>query len=434
MKLNLQKPISYLFLLFILSVVTVIGLRVSHHDPLIPPLLVLAFCSLALFFMAHPILKSFAFTAWVLAVVVLSLSFPAAFATWFGLDLKYLIVPLIQIIMFGMGTTLNLADFKRVLKMPIPVFIGIFLQYSIMPFVGYGIAMSFGFEPEVAAGIILIGACPGGVASNVMSYLGKGDVALSVTMTAVSTMVSPVMTPFYMQLLAGKLVPIHFIAMMLSIFDMIIVPIVAGFIANKILYSTERRYNEKFFLSVLAMVAIAAGAGLIVFGSHLPSFIYTMRNGLVIGCLLIGVVAIAKWIVNALHKQSDQMMNKALPLVSMSGICFIIAIITARSSADLMRVGSVLIIAVMLHNLIGYLLAYWLAKAFRLGERACRTIAFEVGLQNGGMATGLAMNVLHSVKSALAAAIFGPWQNVSGSILANYWQRKKTNDHNDSIS
>jgi BASS family bile acid:Na+ symporter len=357
--------------------------------------------------------------------VVLSLSFPTAFGKWFGIDLKVLIVPLIQIIMFGMGTTLNEADFMRIFKLPIPVFIGIFLQYAIMPFAGYAIAMTFGFEPEIAAGIILVGSCPGGVASNVMTYLANGDVALSVTMTAVSTLISPVMTPFYMQLLAGKLVPINFIAMMLSIFDMIIVPVVAGFIANKILYSKEPRYNRTVFLLNVAAVMIIAGIGLIAFGESLPSFLKVMRNGLVIGCLLIGAVTIVKCVVNALHKPSEQMMNKALPLISMIGICFIIAIITARSSTDLIRVGPVLILAVMLHNLIGYLLSYWLSKAFRLSEKACRTIAFEVGLQNGGMATGLAMNVLNSTKSALAPAIFGPWQNVSGSILANWWQRKK---------
>jgi BASS family bile acid:Na+ symporter len=89
-----------------------------------------------------------------------------------------------------------------------------------------------------------------------------------------------------------------------------------------------------------------------------------------------------------------------------------------------MKVGVLLIGSSMIHNLFGYLLAYWLARAIRLRESACRTVAFEVGMQNGGMASALAMNVLQSPQAALASAIFGPWQNISGSILATYWHRK----------
>jgi BASS family bile acid:Na+ symporter len=116
-------------------------------------------------------------------------------------------------------------------------------------------------------------------------------------------------------------------------------------------------------------------------------------------------------------------MDKALPLVSMAGICFIIGIITARSSEQLLSVGLALIAAAIIHNFIGYTAGYWLAKLLRQDERTCRTISFEVGMQNGGMASGLAMTVLNSVKAALAPAIFGPWMNVSGSVLANWWQR-----------
>jgi predicted Na+-dependent transporter len=113
-----------------------------------------------------------------------------------------------------------------------------------------------------------------------------------------------------------------------------------------------------------------------------------------------------------------------LPVVSMSAICLIIAIITARSAGDLRRVGAALLAAAMLHNMLGYLLGYWGARAFRLNVVDARTVAVEVGMQNGGMASGLAMNTLHSAKAALAAAIFGPWQNISGSILASWWRRR----------
>ncbi len=121
-------------------------------------------------------------------------------------------------------------------------------------------------------------------------------------------------------------------------------------------------------------------------------------------------------------------MDKVLPLVSMVGICFIIAIITARSAEELKKIGLLLIFAGILHNAIGYILGYWGARAARLSENDCRTVAIEVGLQNGGMASGLAMTVsdiaTDNAKVALAPAIFGPWMNISGSVLATWWRSK----------
>ena len=143
--------------------------------------------------------------------VLAAFCFPAIFTRWGDFQLKTLIVPLIQLIMFGMGATLAISDFTRIVKMPWAVFIGIFLQFLIMPLLGFSLAMAFGFEPSVAAGVILIGSCPGGVASNVMTYLSKGNVALSVTMTACSTLIAPLMTPLLMYMLAGTLVEIVFI-------------------------------------------------------------------------------------------------------------------------------------------------------------------------------------------------------------------------------
>ena len=386
-------------------------------------LVTLFFTTLALACMRHAFLKNFAFTVWVLAFVSASLFYPKLFGTWFTVDLKILIVPLIQIIMFGMGTTLSIKDFTRIATMPWPVFIGIVLQFTVMPLVGYAIAMTWGFEPEIAAGIILIGSCSGGVASNLMTYLAGGNVALSVTMTSCSTLVSPLMTPFLMQTLAGKLVPINFIAMMFSILNMIIVPIVAGIIANKILYSVKNNYNRYLPLGIITVGCfIIAIVSALIDVERLGIF-STLKSGLIIGFLLIGIVALAKLIISLWLKGPANWMDKALPLVSMAGICYIIGIITARSSEQLLSVGLALIAAAVLHNFIGYGAGYWLAKLLHQDERTCRTIAFEVGMQNGGMASGLAMSVLNSVKAALAPAIFGPWMNVSGSILANWWQR-----------
>ncbi len=305
----------------------------------------------------HPRLRSIAFTVWVVVSVALAMIYPGLFQSWFGYDLKGLIVPLIQIIMFGMGTTLSLADFARVARMPWPIAVGMVLQFTIMPLGGYLIATGFGFPAEIAAGVVLIGSCPGGVASNVMTYLARGNVPLSVTMTACSTLMAPVMTPLMMRLLAGQMVPVDFMEMLLGILNMILLPIVAGLVVNRL---------------------FSAGA----------------------------------WI------------HRALPVVSMAGICLILAIITARAYEELSAVGVSLLAAAVLHNLTGYTLGYWGARLGRLPEADCRTVAIEVGMQNGGMSAGLAMNVLHNAKTALAAVVFGPWMNVSGSLLATWWRRK----------
>ena len=121
-------------------------------------------------------------------------------------------------------------------------------------------------------------------------------------------------------------------------------------------------------------------------------------------------------------------MDRALPVVSMAGICFILAIIVARSAEDLKTFAKFLIAAVIIHNAVGYTLGYWGARAVRLKESTCRTVAIEVGLQNGGMATGLAIDVLKSSAAALAPAIFGSWMNVSGSILATWWRRQPSGE------
>lgn len=375
----------------------------------------------ALYCMGHPVLRSFAFTVWVFAFVTASMFYPEGFMTWAGFDLGKLIVPLIQIIMFGMGTTLSLADFARVFKMPWPVFVGMVLQFSVMPLVGFGVAKTFGFPPEIAAGIVLIGSCPGGVASNLMAYLAGGDVALSVTMTSCSTLMSPVMTPLMMKLLAGRLVTVKFVGMMLSIVNMIIVPVLAGLLANRILYSKSRWANRKGPLLALSIGGIAVAVLTVALQSRLPGPIATFRDGIVIGAALIGAVSLAKFIVSLMLGRSGTWMDKVLPVVSMAGICLIIAIITARSREDLLSVGALLIAAVMIHNTVGYILGYWLSRLVRLDERTCRTVAIEVGLQNGGMASALAMNVLKSAEAALAPAIFGPWMNISGSVLATWW-------------
>jgi BASS family bile acid:Na+ symporter len=378
-----------------------------------------AFASVALH--RHQALKSFAFPLWVFTFVAAGMVWPAAFDSWFGYDLKNLIVPLVQIIMFGMGTKLSPADFLRVLKMPWPVLIGVGLHYTIMPLAGYGIARIFQFPGEVAAGVILIGSVSSGVASNLIAYLAGGSVALAVTITACSTLASPFMTPLLMKLLAGRLVPIDFLKMVLEILNMVIVPVGAGLVANRVLYGNRSwAFRELIALEggVLSLVIT-----FVLLPIAPPAALATLKGGAVVGLGLIGLVAFLKLFLSALAKHPNNWIDQTLPRISMGGICLIVAIITARSRERLINVGGALIIAAMLHNAIGYFLGYWLTRGLRMDEITCRTVAIEVGMQNGGMASGLAMSVLNSADAALAPAIFGPWMNISGSILASWWRR-----------
>ena len=353
------------------SVVSALVAAVAWQGGKIPwsgPAVIAALALMAVSLQLKASLRTYAFSLWVMAFVAVSMFYPAVFRTWGKFELKVLIVPLIQLIMFGMGTTLSVSDFARVLKMPRAVLFGMLLQFTVMPLVGVTLAAVFGFEPAVAAGVVLIGSCPGGVASNVMTYLARGSVALSVTMTACSTLVSPVMTPLMMKLLAGRMIQVDFFDMMWTIITMIIVPIVAGLIANKIL---------------------------------------------------------------SLMRLRGEWLDRLLSLVAMAAICFIIAIITSLSRDQLLAVGVTLIAVAILHNGLGYLFGYGGAKLLGLDESSCRTVAIEVGLQNGGMASGLAISVLRSSDAALAPAIFGPWMNISGSILASWWRGRPVDVESD---
>ena len=303
-------------------------------------------------------LHGFGFTLAVVAAVVASLVWPERFSRWGEFETRALIVPLIQLIMFGMGTTLSVADFARVLRMPQAVGIGILLQFSVMPLVAWSLTQAMGFDAAVAAGVILVGSCPGGVASNVITYLAGGNVPLSVTMTACSTLLSPLLTPVMMKLLAGTLVPVSVEALMLDILKMIVLPVAAGLVTNRLLHGRA------------------------------------------------------------------PFIKAALPYVSMAGIALILAIITSLSRDKLLQVAPLLILAVALQNAIGYLLGYTGARLLGLGERDARTVSIEVGLQNAGMASGLAISALKSAEAGLAAALFGPWMNASGSVLASFWRRR----------
>ncbi len=323
------------------------------------PLIVGFFVSLAIGGLGIPVLRQLAFTVWIFAGVAMAMYYPQYFQKAGDYELKNLIVPLIQVIMFGMGTAMSLKDFEGVVKMPKGVLVGLICQLTIMPLIGATLAWTMDFPPEVAAGIILIGSAPSGVASNVMAYIAKANLALSITLTAVATLMAPLTTPFLMKVLAGQLVPVDFVAMMIGIIKMVIVPIVLGLVFNKLI----------------------AGR--------------------------------APWL------------DKAMPLLSMTAIAVVITIITATGRDALLTIGPLLFLAAIIHNAAGYLLGYWGCKLIGLDEQSCRTISIEVGMQNGGLASGIALQMGKVATVGLAPAIFGPWMNISGSALANWWRNRE---------
>jgi bile acid:Na+ symporter, BASS family len=326
----------------------------------IPIFTFLLFLAIAL--RQHPFLKGFSYSIIIFGAVVLSMFHPGPFQQIGNFKMSTLIVPLLQLIMFGMGTAMSIQDFVGVIRMPKSVGIGILCQFTIMPLVGFTLANIFGFPPEIAAGVILIGSSPSGLASNVMSYLAKANVALSVTLTAVATLIAPIMTPLLMKWLAAQYVPIEFWSMMWSIIKIVIIPIIGGLVFNHFFHGK------------------------------------------------------VKWL------------DDAMPLLSMTGIAVIITIITAAGRDSLLTIGLALIVAAILHNGMGYLLGYYAARLFRLPERDCRTVALEVGMQNGGLASGIALEMGKVATVGLAPAVFGPWMNISGGSLATWWRERPTGE------
>jgi BASS family bile acid:Na+ symporter len=158
----------------------------------------------------------------------MAMYYPQYFKTIGNKDSTFFIPYLLQIIMFGMGTELSLKDFAQVMRMPKGVIVGIVCHYTIMPFVGFAVAHLFNFPDEIAAGIILIGCCPSGLASNVMCYLARANLALSVSVTTISTLVAPFLTPFLMKSLGGSYIEIDFWKMVWDITKIVILPIAAG--------------------------------------------------------------------------------------------------------------------------------------------------------------------------------------------------------------
>jgi len=385
-------------------------------------LLVTGFIALALALTGFQKLKGFSYTLWIFTAVTASMFYPQYFISVGDFQLKRLIVPLLQIIMFGMGSQMSFRDFSGVIKMPKGVFVGVFSHYMIMPLVGFGIASIFNFPPEISAGIVLIGCVPSGLASNVMSFLAKANLALAVTVGAISTLLSPLVTPLLMKWLGGQYIEVNFWNMMLDILNMIILPIIAGFVFN--LFLKRKESLRSIIIQLVSYIIIIMLTSLLFMkskDSDLPAFVFRFAKSMVWFVFLPMVSAMA---LSNLIKGDNKFLEKILSLISMVGIAFIVTIITASGRDSLLKVGALLVVTSLLHNITGYTLGYWLSWLAGLPEKDRRTIAFEVGMQNGGLASGLALQMGKVATVGLAPAIFGPLMNVTGSILANFWRGK----------
>ncbi len=371
---------------------------------------------------AIPALKGYQYTAWIIAAVVAGMIYPAAFLKWGDVDLrnKWLILFVIQLVMFGMGIHMSLKDFSGLGSTGRGVLIGLLCHFSIMPIVGFLLTKIFHFEPEIAAGIILIGSCSSGLASNVMVYIARANLVLSVAVTAMATLAAPFLTPLLMKLLAGTLIEIKFINMMMEIIKIVIVPIGAGLLHD---YLKHARPGGRRVVNIILAISVVWLIALVPLWPLAEKTISPAGlESLELSAFFAGAV-IAGVVYHFLSKNIKGL-DDFMPYISMFGIIYFTTVTTAAGRENLMQVGFLLFISSVIHNAAGYFFGYWLSRAFRFDKNSARTIAFEVGLQNGGMASGLAGTMGKLGTVGLAAAVFSPWMNISGSILANYWRRK----------
>lgn len=291
----------------------------------------------------------------VLLVAALALLVPASFS-WID---TWAINPMLGVIMFGMGLTLSPQDFKIVLRRPKDILIGCLAQFTVMPLLALGLTVAFSLPKELAIGVILVGCCPGGTASNVITYLAKGDLALSVGMTAASTLLAPLLTPLLVWVLAGTMVNVDTLGMLLSIVYVVIAPIICGLLCQRFLPQLTKRVTP-----------------------YLPAF-------------------------------------------SSIVIALVVGIIVSHNADRLLTAGLLVVAVVMIHNLLGLALGFTVGRLLHLQKPKCVALSIEVGMQNSGLASSLA--VLHFAAYPMATipgAVFSVWHNISGALLAKFYSSK----------
>ena len=296
------------------------------------------------------------FVLWIILFSAVAFFFPHAFE-----DLGFLIVPLLAVIMFAMGITLRVDDFKRVFLRPLEILAGVCAQYIVMPLLGFLLALAFGINPLIAVGIVLVGSCPGGTASNVITYLARGDLALSVTLTSVSTLLCPFLLPGLMYIYAGKWIDIPVTDLFISALQIVLLPVLLGLVLRRLL-------GEK-----------------------------------------------------------SEAVLPFLPSVSALVIALVVGIIVSLNTESIKTVGAVVFLVVIIHNTLGLICGYLIAKALGFGESSCRAISVEVGMQNSGLAAALSQ--LHfGYLTALPAALFSIWHNISGGAIASLWRNRSVRE------
>lgn len=294
-----------------------------------------------------------------MAVIVLVIALMALFmpktAMWIETSwINYLLM----MVMFGMGLTLKPESFILVFKRPKDILCGVFAQYTIMPLLALCLSRLFGLDAALTAGVILVGTCPGGTASNVITYFAKGDIALSVTMTSVNTLLSPILTPLITYLLLKTTVDVNMTSMLIAIVNVILIPIVLGFVINR------------FFARI------------------------------------------------------TQKLVDLLPVVSVAAICMIVATVVAHNAEKIYTCGFLVLSVVVLHNLLGYLCGFTLGKMLKMNPQKIKAFSVEIGMQNSGLATGLAETAFPTLSMAtVPGAVFSVWHNISGAILAEIYRR-----------
>ena len=290
----------------------------------------------------------------IVGIAAVTFIYPPLFC-WVKGDLQTVIL---GIIMLTMGMTLSAEDFKILAKRPFDIFIGAVAQYTIMPLIAFAMVKLFNLPPGIAAGLLLVGCCPGGVSSNIITFLSKGDVAFSVGMTTASTLLAPVMTPFLMYYLAGNTIDVNAWAMFKSILIVTILPVAIG-VGGNFICGKQKTYQEicKFMpgISVLAFACIVGG------------------------------------------------------VITFQGKHFFDS-------------GLVIFAAIFMHNLLGYIAGYGVGRLARMSKAQCRTISIEVGMQNAGLATNLATKHFASEpNAAVASAVSCVWHSISGTFLAGFF-------------
>ena len=297
------------------------------------------------------------FTLWIVLIAAVAFFVPAPFA-----GLGKFVPYLLGVVMLGMGLTMTPNDFKLVLTRPKDVLIGVVARCVIMPGVAFCVAHVFGLPPYLAAGLILVGCCPSGTASNVMTFIAKGDTALSVTVASLVTILAPVLTPFTFLLLAGTFIEVNATALLLDILIIVLLPISLGTLIRYFFAKQVDKVREA--IPAVSVIAIVLIVGAVVSSAVLNSDRGALASVAVIACL-----------------------------------------------------------AVVTHNSLGLFLGFWSAKAFKMPTYKAKAICFEIGMENSGLAVTLALAHLEPM-AAIPGVIFSVWHNFSGSLLASYWANK----------